>query len=58
MGRMLYVFNRSTGALDWEAELKGRIKSGMVVRNGYLVVLTEPRFVYGFKMESANAVIP
>ncbi len=57
MGRMLYVFDRTSGELVWETKLKGRIKSGLSVRNGYLIILAEPRYIYGFKTEALDAAI-
>ncbi len=54
MGRMLYGLERSTGRLVWETKLKGRIKSAMSAREGELIVLTEPRYVYAFREEGAN----
>lgn len=49
MGRHLLAVDRATGALQWEEELKGRVKSAMAAGAGYLVVLTEPHYVYLFK---------
>ena len=54
MGRMLYVFERETNELVWEDELRGRIKSAMSARDGYLIVLTEPRYVYALKMMESD----
>ena len=51
MGRMLYVLDQKSGAMLWEHELKGRIKSGFALQDGNLIVLTEPRYVYNFKSE-------
>ncbi len=53
MGQKLIALDRQTGTLKWEQELKGRVKSALAARGGYLVVLTEPRFVYLFKSTSA-----
>ncbi len=53
MGRMLYALDRASGKLEWETELRGRVKSALVARNGHLVVLAEPRYVQLFK--SGNA---
>lgn len=56
MGRHLLGVDRSTGTLQWQEELKGRIKSAMAAGAGYLVVLTEPHFVYLFKSTEAGDV--
>lgn len=57
MGRSLFAIDRATGALQWEQVLKGRVKSAFAARDGYLVVLSEPRFVYLFKSASAANVV-
>lgn len=49
MDKKLYAFDRLTGALRWETELKGRVKSAMAARDGQLIVLTEPHHVYLFQ---------
>lgn len=54
MDRMLYAVDRATGSLVWKEELRGRVKSALAAREGYLVVLTEPRYVYLFKSTSAS----
>ena len=56
MGKKLYALDRATGEPLWEEELRGRIKSGMAAREGYLVVLTEPSHVYLFKTETSDYV--
>ncbi|MGI9175260.1 MAG: PQQ-binding-like beta-propeller repeat protein [Rhodothermales bacterium] len=56
MGKKLYALDRATGELLWEEELRGRIKSGMAAREGYLVVLTEPSHVYLFKTKTSDYV--
>ena len=53
MAHSLFAIDRETGTLKWEQQLKGRVKSALAARNGYLVVLSEPRFVYLFKSSSA-----
>ncbi|MFQ5571872.1 MAG: PQQ-binding-like beta-propeller repeat protein [Rhodothermales bacterium] len=53
MGRMLYAVDRETGAKQWEHQLRGRVKSALAARDGYLVVLSEPHFVYLFRSTSA-----
>lgn len=55
MGHSLFAVDRQTGALEWEGELRGRVKSALAAREGYLVVLSEPRFVYLFKSSSASS---
>lgn len=57
MGRSLFAIDRATGALQWEQVLKGRVKSALAARDGYLVVLSEPRYVYLFKSASATDVV-
>ena len=56
MGRILYAVDRETGSLRWEQVLKGRIKSAMAARDGHLVVLTEPRYVYLFRVPTDELV--
>ncbi len=51
MGRKLYGFDRTTESLVWETELDGRIKSALAAREGELIVLSEPRYVYMFRSE-------
>ena len=57
MGRMLFAIDRETGTSQWEWQLRGRVKSALASRDGYLVVLSEPRFVYLFKSASAIDVV-
>ncbi len=57
MRRALFAIDRTTGALQWEHELRGRVKSAFAARDGHLVVLAEPRFVYLFKSASARDVV-
>ncbi len=45
MGNWLYAFDRQKGDLLQEIELRGRVKSGMALAQGGLIVLTEPRYV-------------
>lgn len=54
MARSLFAIDRETGARKWEQQLRGRVKSALAARDGYLVVLSEPRFVYLFKSSSAT----
>ncbi len=49
LGRMLYAVDRRTGEQRWETELRGRVKSALAAKDGHLVVLTEPRYVYLFR---------
>ena len=56
MDRHLYALDARTGEEIWTYELKGRVKSPMAARDGFLVVLTEPRLVYGFKTSTDYAV--
>jgi len=53
MAHSLFAIDRETGARKWEQQLRGRVKSAFAARDGYLVVLSEPRFVYLFKSSSA-----
>lgn len=53
MAHSLFAIDRETGARTWEQQLRGRVKSALAARDGYLVVLSEPRFVYLFKSSSA-----
>ena len=48
LGRTIYAFDKRTGLVQWDLKLRGRIKSGLAVRDGKLVVFTEPRYVYLF----------
>ncbi|MEM6327363.1 MAG: PQQ-binding-like beta-propeller repeat protein [Bacteroidota bacterium] len=47
--RELVALDASTGEQVWSEELGGRIKAGLVTAGGTLIVLAEPRFVYGFR---------
>jgi len=49
MGKMLFGLNPADGVVQWQHELKGRVKSAMAASGGHLVVLSEPRYVYLFK---------
>ena len=46
MGHMIYALDRQSGAMLWQLELRGRIKSDIVGYDDFLVVLSEPRYVY------------
>ncbi len=48
MDQRIYAVHRLTGSVQWQEELRGRVKSSPTVRNGYLVVLSEPRYMYAF----------
>lgn len=50
----LVALERDTGALVWETELRGRVKSAMVARDDDLFVLTEPRYVYRFTVDDGE----
>ena len=43
---MIYALDRQSGAMLWQLELRGRIKSDIVGYDDFLVVLSEPRYVY------------
>jgi outer membrane protein assembly factor BamB len=49
MDRKLFALSLETGEFQWEVTLKGRVKSAMAARDGGLIVLTEPRYVYRFR---------
>lgn len=57
MDRILYVLDANTGEVIWHKELRGRIKSAPVLANSTLIVLSEPRFVYGFREADRSAMI-
>jgi outer membrane protein assembly factor BamB len=54
MDRRLIALERETGAPVWSATLRGRIKSGMAVREEHLFVLAEPRYLYHFVPEDPD----
>lgn len=54
MGGMLYGVDRNLGALRWEEKLRGRVKSALAAKDGSLVVLAEPRYVYLFASSTAE----
>jgi len=58
MGRMLYGIERDSGEIVWQIKLKGRVKSAMAARDGGLIVLTEPQYVYNFRSEDPDAGTP
>ena len=51
MGNGLYALDRDTGLLLWEETLRGRIKSAIVGYTDFLIVLSEPRYVYMLKSD-------
>lgn len=48
MDKWLYVLDRHDGSVLQSLELDGRIKSAFAARDGSLIVLAEPRYVYRF----------
>ncbi len=52
MGSMVSALDRHTGTLSWETKLRGRIKSAVAGYDDFLVVLSEPRYVYLLKSEA------
>lgn len=54
MGGMLYGVDRNLGVLQWEEKLRGRVKSALAAKDGSLVVLAEPRYVYLFASSTAE----
>ncbi len=51
MGAVMYALDRSNGAVLWQEELRGRVKSDIVGYDDFLVVLSEPRHVYLLKAD-------
>lgn len=49
MGKRLYAFEKESGNLLWETELRGRVKSAMAAVSGGILVLSEPRYVTFFR---------
>ena len=47
--KRLIALDPASGEITWETELSGRVKSGLTAVGGTLVVLAEPRFIYGFR---------
>ena len=45
MGSWFYAFDRASGELLQEIELRGRVKSAIGLASEGLIVLTEPRYV-------------
>ena len=56
MGKMIYGLNRETGAVEWDAELKGRVKSAMAATQNGIVVLSEPRYITYFTSSEGSDV--
>ena len=48
MDEKVYAVHRDNGSIQWETPLRGRVKSSPAVRNGYLIVMSEPRYIYAF----------
>jgi outer membrane protein assembly factor BamB len=46
--RRFFALDRDSGSLEWNVELRGRIKSAPAVFDGYVVIMSEPRYVYAF----------
>ncbi len=51
MDKRFVALERDTGRLLWETTLAGRIKSAPAYARGMVVVLSEPRYVYGFRAQ-------
>ncbi len=49
--RELYLLDRTTGEIVWNERLRGRIKSAQLVAGEILVVMSEPKYVYGFSTQ-------
>ena len=54
LGSRVYALDRETGSLRWEEEVRGRIKSNIVGYDDFLVVLSEPRYVYLLKSDDTS----
>ena len=48
LGKDLLALDRVSGAQVWSQTLKGRVKSAFAAKDGALIVLAEPRYVYMF----------
>jgi outer membrane protein assembly factor BamB len=48
MDREFFAVGLRDGSLHWSKELRGRVKSAPAVADGFVVVLTEPRYIYAF----------
>ena len=48
MDRSLFALGKLDGSVQWTTTLRGRIKSGPGVTNGFVIVMSEPSYVYGF----------
>lgn len=46
------ALDAETGAELWSHEVSGRVRAGIVSAGGTVVVLAEPRFIYGFRPEA------
>ena len=55
MDREFFALGTHDGSLQWSTSLRGRIKSAPGVRKGVIVVMSEPRYVYGFANVDAVA---
>ena len=54
MAGKVYGVDRATGEVLWEHRLRGRVKSALAARDGFLIVLSEPHFVYLFRSASVG----
>jgi outer membrane protein assembly factor BamB len=48
MDEKVYAVHLDNGSIQWEMPVRGRVKSSPAVRNGYLIVMSEPRYIYAF----------
>jgi len=55
MGGTLYALDREKGTVRWQETLRGRIKSKIVGYDDFLVVLSEPRYVYLLRSDEADS---
>ena len=56
MGSIVYALDRHTGEALWQEEVRGRIKSDLIGYDDFLLVLSEPRYVYLLKAHEEAAL--
>ncbi len=54
LDKQLYALRASDGKVLWKQELGGRIKSGVSVGSGRVIVASEPHNVYSFSTQEVN----
>jgi len=50
MTRDIFLVDRMSGKEEWTHKLRGRVKSAQLVAKDQLIVLSEPKYVYGFSI--------